>query len=71
MSTKLDSLTQRVRGKPNEKFTSLAHLLDEGFLEGCFRELKRDRASGIDGVSVKEYEENLKQNVEELVERLL
>lgn len=48
----------------------MAHLLTEDFLKACFWELKRDRASGIDGVSVEDYEEGLEENLEDLVRRL-
>ena len=70
MSTKLTSLTLRAQENRKEQFTSLAHLLTEGFLEGCFRELKRDKASGIDGVTVKEYEVNVIENIKDLAVRL-
>jgi RNA-directed DNA polymerase len=70
MSTKLDSLTQRVKRNLDEKFISLAHMLDERFLTGCFLELKRDKASGIDGVSVEEYGANLEARIEELEKKL-
>jgi group II intron reverse transcriptase/maturase len=56
--------------KPKGKFNSLAHLLTLDFLKGCFRELKRNKASGIDGVSVKEYDTNLEENLKDLVSRL-
>jgi group II intron reverse transcriptase/maturase len=48
----------------------LAHLLSEEFLKECFWELKRDKASGIDGVTVEEYEVNLEENLKDLVGRL-
>ncbi len=70
MRTKLESLTQRVLRNPHGQFVSLAHLLNEGFLEGCFLELKRDKAPGIDGVSVEEYGKDLDSNIEDLVKRL-
>ena len=70
MVTKLESLTLRAREDPKCKFTSLAHLLSEEFLKECFWELKRDKASGIDGVTVEEYEVNLEENLKDLVGRL-
>jgi len=70
MVTKLESLTLRAREDPKCKFTSLAHLLSEDFLKECFWELKRDKASGIDGVTVQEYGVNLEENLKGLVERL-
>jgi len=45
-------------------------LLNEGFLKKCYFELGRDRASGIDGVSWKEYGERLDENISILVTRL-
>ena len=70
MTTELESLTLRAREDPKCKFTSLAHLLTEDFLKECFRELKRDKASGIDGVTVQEYGVNLEENLKGLVGRL-
>ena len=68
--TKLTSLTLRAKENPKCKFVSLAHLLTEDFLIDCFGELKRDKASGIDKVSVDEYGKNLEENIRDLVERL-
>jgi len=70
MRTKLASLTLRARENPKYKFMTLAYLLTEDFLLGCFRELKRDKAAGIDGVRVKEYEVRLEENLKGLVGRL-
>jgi group II intron reverse transcriptase/maturase len=70
MTTKLSSLTERARGNPRCRFTALAHLLTEDFLEGCLKEVRRDVAVGIDGVAVKEYEEHLEENIKDLVKRL-
>ena len=70
MRTKLASLTLRSRENPQYKFMTLTYLLTEDFLKGCFWELKRDKATGIDGVSVKEYEVNLEERIKDLVARL-
>lgn len=70
MTTEVASLTLRARRNPKYKFISLAHLLTEDFLKECFGELKRDKASGIDGVSVEEYEGNLEEKLKDLVKRL-
>lgn len=70
MTTELVSLTIRAKRKPKCKFVSLLHILTEDFLNGCFWELKRDKASGIDGVSVEDYEVNLCENLKDLVRRL-
>ena len=70
MSTRLASITQRARENPKYVFITLAHMLSEDFLEESFRMLKREAASGIDGVTVKEYEANLKENIKDLVKRM-
>jgi RNA-directed DNA polymerase len=68
--TKLALLSERARKDPRLRFTSLAHLLNEGFLKACYYSLGRDRASGMDGVSWKEYGERLDENLSNLVARL-
>jgi RNA-directed DNA polymerase len=68
--TKLALISQRARKEPKFQFTSLAHLLNEEFLKECYYRLGRDRAGGIDGVSWKEYGENLDENISGLVSRL-
>lgn len=63
-------IAQRAREEPQCQFTSLAHVLDEGFLKACYFTLGRDRASGIDGVTWKEYGKNLDENLWGLVARM-
>ena len=70
MSTKRLFLTQRAREDPKHRFTRLIDLLTEDFLKECFRGLKRDKASGVDGVTFKEYEANLEENIKDLVARM-
>ncbi len=55
---------------PKMRFPSLAHHLSEGYLLECFQELEKDKAPGIDGVTVRKYEERLEENLKELVGRL-
>jgi hypothetical protein len=69
-SSKLTLISERARKDPKFQFTSLAHLLNAGFLKECYFSLGRDRASGIDGVSWKEYGERLDENIDDLVARL-
>jgi len=66
----LPLISERTRKEPKLRFTSLAHLLDKRFLRGCYFELGRDRASGIDGVSWEAYGENLNENLANLVKRM-
>ena len=68
--TKLALISERARKEPKFQFTSLAHLLNERFLKECYYSLGRDRASGIDGVSWKEYGRQLDENLNNLVTRM-
>jgi len=69
-STKLSFLSVRARRNPRERFTSLVHYLTVDFLRECFRELGRNKASGVDGVTVEGYGINLEENLKDLVGRL-
>ena len=68
--TKLMSLTQRAKENPKYKFNTLIYLLTEDFLKDCFKELKANKAPGIDGVTYEEYEANLGDNLKDLVTRM-
>ncbi len=68
--SKLVLISERARGEPLCRFTCLAHLLDMEFLASCYCELGKDRASGVDGVSWKEYGVRLEENLGELVTRM-
>jgi len=68
--TKLERITKVARENLRYTFTSLASLLDEDYLAHCFSELKRNKASGVDGVSVEAYGEKLAENLHGLVERM-
>lgn len=77
METKLRILTAKTQENPKMRFTSLAHHLNEEFLEGCYEEIKRKKASGgrpkapgVDGVIIEEYGKNLKENLKNLVARM-
>lgn len=69
-STKLKSLTLRARGSQRNQFCSLMHLITEDSLLACFGDLKRNKAPGIDEVTMTEYEANLEENVKKLHARL-
>ena len=69
-STKLESLTLRAGRKSKYRFISLMHLITEDFLRACFGDLKRNKAPGIDEVTMIEYETDLEENLRNLLERL-
>ena len=67
METKLAAISKIAKERPKERFTSLYHLLNEGMLLGCHRELSGNKAVGVDEVTKDEYEANLGENIKELV----
>ena len=70
METKLARIAEIAREKPKEQFTSLYHLLNKEMLLKCHAELPANKATGIDHVTKAEYERNLEENINSLVERL-
>lgn len=70
MSTKLERIAEIAKEKPEEKFTSLIHLINKEMLVECHKELKRKKATGIDNVTKDEYEVNLEENIEVLLEKM-
>ena len=67
---RLDRITQRAEAQPEERFNNLFSLLNYELLGHAFRRLKRDKAPGIDGITVDQYEENLRDNLLDLLTRL-
>jgi len=70
VETKLRLITEIAVKDQKCKFSNLIHLLNVDNLRDCFYQLKRDKASGIDGVSFSEYEANLEANLSRLVARM-
>ena len=70
METKLARIAEISKERPKEVFTSIYHLINKELLIQCHKELNGKKAKGIDGVTKTEYEENLEQNIEDLVNRL-
>jgi group II intron reverse transcriptase/maturase len=71
VETKLAHLTEHARESPQYKCTSvMGMLVNVDFLTRCFHELKRNKAVGIDNVTIEEYEKNLRTNLEGLRARI-
>ncbi len=68
--TRLDRITQRAERYPEERFNNLFSLLTYELLRHAFRKLKRDKAPGVDGITVDQYEVNLRDNLHDLLARL-
>ena len=70
MLTKLARISELSATNPDMVFTSVAHLINVELLEDCHKDMDGKKAVGIDGVTKDEYNKNLKENLENLVERL-
>lgn len=70
MGTALARIAGIARNKPEEKFTSLYHHINVELLLKCHREIPAYKAAGVDQVTKAEYEVNLMENLNDLVERL-
>ena len=67
---RLDRITRRAGTHRDEVFNNLFSLLNYEMLWHAFRKLKRNKAPGVDGVTVDQYEENLQENLQDLLTRL-
>ncbi len=67
---RLDRITERANKYPEEAFDNVFSLLTYELLWMAFRRLQRDKAPGVDGVTVDQYEENLRANLQGLEARL-
>jgi RNA-directed DNA polymerase len=70
MERKLNLITEKAKRDKRLKFTSLIHHINEENLARCYQELKRDKACGIDDVTMEEYGRNLQENIRDLLARL-
>jgi RNA-directed DNA polymerase len=70
VTTKLQRIAEKARSTSEFQFTSLFHLMNEELLWGCFEQLRKNAASGIDGVTKEQYAEQLPENLRQLVDRL-
>jgi len=70
MSTELDRIADLARGKKEVQFTSIAHLLTVGALERAWTSLRKDASAGVDGVTCEEYGAHLRENLQQLHDRV-
>lgn len=70
VSPKLRRIAERARNEPDGKFHSIAHLLDEEALKRAYGRLRASAAVGVDGVSKKDYGQDLEENLRDLVGRM-
>lgn len=70
METKLRRIAEVAKSKPNERFTSLIHLINKEALMQCHKEMKTKKSPGIDEITKEMYDDNLEENVKDLVARM-
>lgn len=70
MSPKLQQVIRRAKKKPQEPFTSIAHLLTLDLYREAWRNLNKGSSAGVDGITAKAYGENLEKNLRGLHERV-
>jgi RNA-directed DNA polymerase len=70
VSTKLQWIAEQARAHPEMVFTSLAHLIDVEFLREAYHRTRKDGATGVDGVTGREYGDDLEENLTNLHNRL-
>lgn len=66
VSQGLAGVRQAARERKKEKFTALLHHVTEALLRDSFYRLKREAATGVDGVTWKEYETGLAERLRDL-----
>ena len=67
---RISQLSRENKDNPNFRFTSLAHLIDKRMLAECHASMDGEKAVGIDGITKKDYAENLNENLDELLDRM-
>jgi len=70
VSQGLAGVRQAARQRKKEKFTALLHHLTEALLRDSFYGLKREAATGVDGVTWREYETGLAERLRDLHSRV-
>jgi RNA-directed DNA polymerase len=69
ISTKLLRIAELAKQAPDMVMQTLAHHIDKEFLREAYRQVRKDAAPGVDGVTAAEYATNLEANLETLLER--
>ena len=68
--TFLRAIAEKAHTHKHHRFGDLYRWLNQDVLRLCFYRLRKDAASGVDGVSFQEYEKDLEANLNDLVGRL-
>jgi len=68
VSTKMQQIAQNAERMPHVSFTSLSYHLDMEWMYEAYKETRKDGAVGVDGQTAKEFQEDLKGNLDSLLE---
>jgi hypothetical protein len=68
--TFLRAIAEKAFSNKHHRFGDWYRWLNQDVLRRCFFRLRKDAASGVDGVTFQAYEKNLEANLEDLVARL-
>jgi group II intron reverse transcriptase/maturase len=68
--TFLRAIAEKAYTDKHHRFGDWYRWLNQDVLRRCFFQLRKDAASGVDGVTFQEYEKNLEANLTDLVGRL-
>jgi len=69
ISTRLQRIANIARERRDVPLTNLAHHIDIVWLKEAFRRIRKGGASGVDGVTAKQYEQHLERNLQALLDR--
>ena len=69
ISTRLQRIAQLAREDPERSFLSLAHYIDEYWLQEAYSRTRKDGAVGVDGTTAEQYAEHLSENLRSLLDR--
>lgn len=70
MPTSLQGIAEKAKSQKGYRFRNLYGMLNEQLLWECWRDIRKDAAYGVDGVSAQDYQQHLGENIRNLVERL-
>jgi RNA-directed DNA polymerase len=70
VSTKLQRIAEQAVNELDKVFTSTMNLVDVDFLKEAYQNIRKDAAPGLDGITARQYGENLEENPQNLFERM-
>lgn len=70
VQTSLQGIAEKAKKEQSHRFQNLFGMLNVSFIGACWQKLNKKSAVGVDRVSAQEYELNLQEHIQDLVERL-